>query len=72
MKITSKDLTKLKHKQCKDFTLSCYSCVVNASVEVLITELEYLKWAEKEVKKFKKVAKKPIGEYKKLVKKIIR
>lgn len=50
----SKELKKLRHPKCKDFSLTCYDCILNESIEVVLLEVKHLERVKKEVGKFKK------------------
>lgn len=66
-----KDIKKLKYKQqCKDFCLTCYQCVANASIDVVLLEIDLEIHSQKQIEKMKKS--KGAKEYKKMIKEILK
>lgn len=64
----SKELKKLRHPKCKNFSLTCYDCVLNESIEVVLLEVKHLEWVKKEVEKAKKIGE--VKELNKIMKKL--
>lgn len=64
----SKEFKKLKHRKCKDFSLTCYDCILNESIEVVLLEVKHLEWVKKEVEKAKKIGE--VKEFNKITRKL--